>query len=225
MKIKAIIFDMDGVLIDSEQLHELSGNNVLEKFGLSVDKKDDYYFKGSTDQDFYTHLIQKHKLQTTHEKLSKERNQKYLELARQELGAFPNTEKVLHELHKKYVLAITTSGSKSTVNLMFEKFEWKKYFKAVTTCEEVNYGKPNPEPYLKTIQKLKLKPSECIVVEDALKGIESAKLAGAHVIAVTHSFPEEQITQHKIKPDQIAHNLLEVLEKIKEIERNFNKHK
>ncbi|MDO8428660.1 MAG: HAD family phosphatase [Candidatus Diapherotrites archaeon] len=218
MKIKAIIFDMDGVLIDSEQLHVKSGNTVLEKFGLTLDNQDDYNFKGSTDQDFYTHLIQKHKLKTTHEELSKERNQKYLELARQELGAFPNIEKVLHELSKKYVLAITTSGPKSTVNLMFKKFGWKKYFKVVTTCEEVNYGKPNPEPYLKTIEKLKLKPSECIVIEDALKGIESGKLAGAYVIAVTHSFPEEQIIKHKIKPDQIAHNLLDVLEKIKEIE-------
>ena len=214
MKVKAIIFDMDGVLIDSEQMHIQSGMDVLGKLGVKLTQEDIEQLLGMTDMDAYGYVIKKYGIAKKPMDLGDEREGIYLKMAEESLGTFPNATWLLKQLFGKYTLALTTSGSLLTVNQMFQRFGWKKYFKVVVTREDVRNGKPDPEPYIKTIQMLGLKPSECIVVEDSLHGIESAKAAGAMVIAVTHTIPEEQIAQHTVKPDQIAHNLKEVLEKL-----------
>jgi HAD superfamily hydrolase (TIGR01509 family) len=106
-------------------------------------------------------------------------------LVEKELGLMPGLLETLKLLKEEnYKLAIASSGVKKYIALVLNKFHIKEYFDVVITGDDVKVGKPNPETYLVAARKLGVLPAECLVLEDATKGIQSAKAAGCFCIAV-----------------------------------------
>jgi HAD superfamily hydrolase (TIGR01509 family) len=103
---------------------------------------------------------------------------------------------LLEILHEKNIpMAIATSGIQPNIDFMFENLPIKKYFKTVVNSSHISKGKPHPEIYLKTASLLNISPENCLVFEDAVVGINSAKAAGMKVIAIATTHPREELSR------------------------------
>ena len=205
--IKAVIFDMDGVIIDSEPIHVLAERAVIEKYGIFADQKDWESFKGKTAVKIFSEVINKYKVQgVSAGQMADEKLTKYLELFNSfDIKLFDGCMDTLEYLQHKYLVALTTSSHYKLQQAVFKKFKLGKYFKVVVTGDMVTKGKPDPEPYLLTVSKLGLKPVDCLVIEDSDNGVTSAKLAGIRTIAITNTFSRERLCQAEVIIDSLTH--------------------
>lgn len=205
--IKAVIFDLDGVIIDSEPLHIEALQKTLMHHGK---KLEDQYISqciGLHDLAFFQKVKQDFNIQQSIAILIKERDKFLFELIDEKLKLFSGFRTFLTALKEKNMkLAITTSSNRYYTELVLKKFNLKHNFSVLICSDDIQNPKPNPEPYQKTIQELQLEPEECIVIEDSIVGLTSAKAAGAHTIAVTNSFAASNLTE----ADLVVNNLTEI---------------
>lgn len=210
--LKAVIFDLDGLLVDSTPLQQQAMRQFVESFGkIYLWPKSGR--EGMRIIDIVRDLKDIFDLPGRAEDLYKKRQEIYFELARRELRLFPGVLPFLAKLkQRKLRLALATSGDRDYVALIWEKFpRLKKYFSVVVTGEDVLRGKPYPDVYQKSLQKMYIRPEEAIVLEDSVNGIMSAKAAGIEVICVPNlHYPDADYSQ----ADQIYPDLESVVQKI-----------
>lgn len=217
-KIKAVIFDQDGVILDSEPLNKKSVFAILRKYGVKTTKGDREY-KGISIRKIFENEFKDSELIDKIEGLLEERRNIYKELAEKEIRVFEGFFELIDLLKGKYKLAVVTSASRMMLD--FNKrviLKRDNLFDVEITDKDAKNIKPHPDPYLVAAEKLKLKPEECVVIEDSINGIISAKKAGMKVIAITNSFKKEQLEEEH--PDIIIESLKEInLEMIKNLEK------
>ena len=186
---KAIIFDMDGVVIDSEPLHERSSRLVFAQYDEVIE--DDVFadFKGSTDRTILEFLVQDRNLKLDVDDLLQQKRLTYASLI-DELQPITGVINFINKIAEQYRLALTTSASRRNKELAFSKFNLHSFFEVVITSDDISKPKPDPEPYLVTTEKLNLVPEECMVIEDSFNGVKSAAGAGCTVVGITTSFEE-----------------------------------
>lgn len=207
-KIKAIIFDMDGVLVDSEELIFLAAYQMFRENGIIVSREDFIPYIGTGEDSYLGNVAKKYGFNIDLKKHKARTYEIYAELAKEKLIVLPGVHEFIEKC-KKYnlKLAIATSADKVKVDINLKTIGLpENIFDVITHGEEVINKKPNPEIYEKTINKLALQPDECIVIEDAINGIKAAKGAGAKCIALTTSFPEDSLKE----ADWVYKNLLEI---------------
>lgn len=195
--IKAIIFDMDGVIVDSEPLHMESEKITLSDFQIEAPHSEWDHFKGKTDRDMFGYIVNNFTDGTVSvTELMAHRVKIYLQIAPKRLRMIPGAlsfVKKIKQSDKK--LALTTSSLKEPQGMAFDKFRLYPYFDIIVTGDEITKGKPDPEPYLKTVKKLGVPAKHCLVIEDSTNGIISAKAAGCIAVGITTSFPKERLQQ------------------------------
>lgn len=194
--IKAVLFDMDGVLVDSEELIFLAARQMFSEHGIDVSRSDFQPYIGTGENSYLGNVAKKYGLSINLEKDKKRTYEIYEQLAEKKLNLLPGVHDFINRCKEKGLkMAIATSADefKMIVNLSVAKLD-NGIFDATVNGLEVIHKKPHPEIYIKAAQKLKLLPAECIVIEDAVNGIESAKSAGCKCIALTTSFPESALT-------------------------------
>lgn len=180
---KAILFDLDGVLVDACEWHYEALNKALVECGYDPIRRDDHI-------KIYNGLPTKKKLEKMG--LSSEEINRVSELKKLDTKQLiekeckPSEKKIamLNELKKKHLLACCSNAIKESVKDMLKKSGIFCFFDLVLGNDEIKNPKPDPEIYLKAFEELKVKPEECLIVEDAPHGIEAAKASGATVIAV-----------------------------------------
>ncbi|MBI3033325.1 HAD family phosphatase [Candidatus Woesearchaeota archaeon] len=205
--IKAVIFDLDGVIIDSEPLHIKALQKTVALHGKNIDHSYISRFIGVHDKQFFENVKHDFNLQPTVEDFIKQRDNILFELMREKLKLFHGFRTFLTMVKGKNMkLAITTSSSRFYTQFVLEKFNLKHNFPVLVCGDDVQHPKPHPEPYQKTIEQLQLQPEECIVIEDSIAGLTSAKAAGTHTIAVTNSFTASNLSE----ADLVVNNLTEI---------------
>lgn len=181
---KAILFDMDGVLVDSMPYHAEAWDMVLKTVGISIDRNIIYELEGANCRQVIDIILRQHGRIPTESEIQ--------ELGRKKLAIFEQIEQVrpfdgvtelLEFLKPKYKLAVVSGSNKKTVQTTLTTF-FPGIFKVIIDGEETRIGKPSPEPYLRAIEKLDIPKSHCLVVENAPLGIRSAKSAGLCCIAI-----------------------------------------
>ena len=194
IKPKAIIFDMDGVIVDSMPYHLLAWHEALRPLGIRVSCFDVYAREGERWDKSLRDFLRQAKIRPTNAVLKK------IFLRRKKIFSkyfkrfiFKGTEEFLRCLKKQgYLLGLVTGTPTAEIKRILPK-KLKDLFNCVVAGDMVKNGKPHPEPYLKAAQNLSLSPKECIVVENAPLGIESAKRAGMFCLAITTSLPREYL--------------------------------
>ena len=185
---------MDGVLVDSEPLHEKAQDIVCRQFGLDVPETVTPTFKGWTEDRVYEYIAEHFGTgSTTVENLVKAKHAAFASLS-DELQLIPgalNLVQLLHELDRP--LGLVTSATKADQERAFTKFGLTAYFSSVTTIEDVRLPKPDPQPYLIAAARLGMPAEKCIVIEDSKYGILSALRAGCHVLGLTTTFPHQTL--------------------------------
>jgi len=193
--IEAIIFDMDGVLVDSEPLHEKTAKMTLREYNIEIPASEWEHFSGTTDWDMFTYIVKNFTDgNVSVEELVAHRNKTYLEVAPKKIEMVKGAYDFIRQIRQKGLkIALTTSSTKDIQQMVFNKFHLHRYFDAIITGDEIKHGKPHPEPYQKTVKKLGIAPKNCLVIEDSTNGIKSAKAAGSIAVGITTSFPKKTL--------------------------------
>ena len=202
--LRAVIFDFDGVITDTEILHLRTFNEVLARYGIEIGVRDYYKeYLGSTDFDCFKVISDKHELGLDSEgieKLVREKNEVFEELAKTEGKIIEGVRGFLETVKENDVAMAICSGSLLTeIELILGEAGLRVFFDAIVSAEQVKKFKPHPEGFLLALRKLNAEAAspiaagECIVIEDSHWGLEAAKAAGMHTIAVTNSYDAEQL--------------------------------
>lgn len=206
-KIRAIIWDMDGTLVDSEKYYANGEIATFKEFCPEVSFETLQEYMGWTLKETAVDLVKRFNLSVTPETII-ERHKEVLDKYYGEIfPAVPHAEKILAELQEKYLLGLATSAGKASAEAALERLGLLKYFVASTYGSEVSRGKPDAEIFLTTAEKLGVSVSECVVIEDSLPGFNAAKSAGMKLIA--------RKAMHNLKQDfsladAVVEDLLEV---------------
>lgn len=192
---RAILFDMDGVLIDSEPVHEKAIVALSAELGEPItDHALLFSFKGAPEKSMAARLLELYPATTLDAGQIVRRKVELYATLFPAVTLIPGARDFLAESQatgRKH--GLTTSASRSTQQLTFGKFGFDPFFQAIVTGEDITKGKPDPEPYLLTAGKLGVDPSRCIVIEDSVNGVKSGKAAGCTVIALTTTFPADTL--------------------------------
>ncbi|UCE48906.1 MAG: HAD family phosphatase [Phycisphaerales bacterium] len=203
--LRAVIFDFDGVITDSEILHLRAFNKSLVPFGIEITTKDYYQnYLSFSDFDCYKALIDHGLLKVEQQQIGhliKHKSEIFEELARSEGRTIEGVHEFLEMLEQNGILMAICSGSLLVeIELMLDEAKLRHFFRAIVSAEQVRKGKPHPEGFLLALQKLNegctppLTADQCVAIEDSHWGLEAGNAAGMHTIAVTNSYDAGQLT-------------------------------
>lgn len=220
--LKALIFDCDGVIADSEHLHFSLFQKVLAEVGISLTQPE-YVEKylAMDDRGCFEAVFNAHGKPLPPEerdRLIAKKTALYQKTAAQNLVILPGVVEFVMAVSQKYPLAMASGALRAEVMMMIEAAGIRHYFEAVVAAEDVKNGKPAPDAYLKALDELNkkhpgknIKPGECLVVEDSKHGLLSAHAAGMKVVAVTTTYPAEELSAaDKVAPVLTALRLKEL---------------
>ena len=193
-KIEAILFDMDGVLVDSEiPLMKCCIEHLRGKYGIEAKLEDFNDFVGMGEDAAIGGVVEKNG-GTYLPQMKDECYEIYIRLAGSIVDAAPGMDKALFDLKKKYRLAVASSADRRKVvtNIGVIGVD-ESVFDAVITGSDITNKKPDPEIYLKAAAAVGVAPENCMVVEDAVAGVLSGKAAGCYVVGVKGSFGKEEL--------------------------------
>ena len=209
-KINAVLFDLDGTLIDSEYFYFSNWAPILENdYGLNIDF-DEWIskFAGHTLSRNVQMLNNDYKLNVDEEDMWFATRSRYAKANMKNIRLMPYAKDVLQAVKESgKQIGLVTSSYQNTVDIVLGEHNLLKYFKFFVTRELVENPKPNPEPYLLAINKLMIPKHEIVVVEDTSTGCAAAKAAGLYCIAVTQQEIEKNRLTHA---DQVLNDLAEV---------------
>ena len=182
-----VIFDLDGVLIDSEELQYKAYQEVLAEFRIRVSREEygRYWIAGGRGPEY---AVETYGLPVSPAELRARKNPVYHRILQDEVRLMPGVVPALQRLAQRYPLALATNSNTADVGYVLQRFQLRPYFKAVITREAYEGAKPEPDAFLAAARALGLPPSSCVVIEDAHKGVLAAHRAGARCIAVPHPF-------------------------------------
>lgn len=216
--LRAIIFDFDGVLFDSEKLHLSAFNSVLAKYKIQISTEEYFeHFLGLSDRELLDVINNREKnLALTHmqfKKLLSAKAEAFKNLALTQAPVIAGVPEFIKMLFaNKIPLAICSGALLPEIEMLLKGANLRKFFDVIVSAEQVKKGKPDPEGFLLALKLLNKKacppiePQDCIVIEDSHWGLEAAKNAGMHAVAITNSYPADQL-----KPaDKIVKNLSEL---------------
>jgi len=202
---KAVLFDMDGVLSNTEPHHIDAFKELFRRHGVHLTNKDASTIFGRLDEDIIRDLSRQHKVKANINKWYWEKRRIVVNyLKKQKIPSFPDAIQLVKKAAKKYKLGIGTSSSHEELDIVLKRLGIKKYFQKILGREDVKNHKPHPELYLKLAGKLKVKPSECVVIEDSIAGVIAAKRAKMKCVAVTNSYPASKLKKADLVVKHLA---------------------
>lgn len=199
--LKAIFFDFDGILADTEPIHFMMFQRVLAQEGLPLSQHE-YYdrYVGLDDKGCFLAVLSDHGRPAPPETIQRLVERKaviLLDHLKSNLVLFPGVVDFVTDAAKHYRLAIVSGALRHEIEYVLETASIRNAFEHITAAEDVESGKPDPEGYLHALRSLDRQSSlhapECLVIEDTIAGIQAAKAAGMHCLAIANTYPESQL--------------------------------
>jgi HAD superfamily hydrolase (TIGR01509 family) len=208
--IHAVIFDMDGVLVDSEPLINAAAIAMFKEKGLVVRPDDFLPFVGAGEDRYIGGVAKKYNFALDLPAAKHRTYEIYLDLVPSRLEAFPGAVELVHRCRQAGLLiAVASSADEIKVQANLKQIELPvEFWDAVIWGEDVKNKKPAPDIFLFAAEKLKANPGECVVVEDAVNGVQAAHKAGMRCIAVATTFPIEKLHEADVVREKISEVLL-----------------
>lgn len=183
--IKAVLFDMDGVIVDTEPLHRKAYHQMFDDVNIQVDSALYESFTGQSTINICKRLVEHFKLKESPEYLMslKRNNYKYLFNHDEGLALIDGVLDLIKEYHANAItLVVASSASMLGINQIFERFDLNQYFSAKFSGADLKQSKPHPQIFIKAAESTGFKKSECIVIEDSTNGMKAANAAGIYCV-------------------------------------------
>lgn len=183
--LEAVIFDMDGVIINSEPLHYEANQKLFDKLGFSVPSTEYSNYIGISNEKMWEDLKSKYELNENLQDLTERQKEHTHKFIQENMNGneIPGIKKILEELKDMNIkTAVASSSSKDLIETVIKGFDLCEYFDVLVSGEEVKNGKPNPDIFQLASKRLKVNIKNCIVIEDSTNGVKAAKEAGAKCI-------------------------------------------
>jgi HAD superfamily hydrolase (TIGR01509 family) len=190
--IEAVVFDMDGVLIESEEVWDAVREEYVRERGGRYDDEIQRAMMGMSSHEWSRYLHETAGVPDEPEAIDEEVVRRMLGAYREHLPLFGGAVDAVRRLAERYPLAVASSSNRPLIDTVLEVAGLAEYFRATVSSEEVPRGKPAPDVYLEAARRLGVKPEHCAAVEDSHSGIRSAKAAGMRVVAIPNpSYPPD----------------------------------
>ena len=197
---RAVLWDMDGTLIDSEEFHWISWRDTLANEGISITREQFLSSFGQRNDSIIPRLLGAAATPERIERIATAKEELYRHLVRSEgISPLPGVARWLHDLHKEgWLQAIASSAPRANVDTVLEVLSATHIFQGIVSAEDVHRGKPDPEVFLAAASRVGVPPERCIVVEDAVAGVQAARNAGMKSIGVNRNgktLPADRVVQ------------------------------
>jgi beta-phosphoglucomutase family hydrolase len=177
--IEAVIFDLDGVIAETEHAHIQAEKTTMLKHGVKISEDELHQFTGTTAKQMFTDLIRKYKLNVTFDEIFNEKEKIMFRLLEKEVQPTKGVIELIRKLKQIGIkLGIGSSSHKRLIEYILKRLDIAPLFDAVVGAEDIVNSKPNPEIFLTCAKRLHVSPEACLVVEDSKLGVEAAKKAG-----------------------------------------------
>ncbi len=205
MNVKAVLFDMDGVLVESERFINEAGVLMFREKGYEVDPDDFLEFTGMGEDRYLGGVAEKHNIPFNPEQDKARTYEIYERLVKNNIDPLPGVRNFIHKCKTKGLkIAVATSADHIKMVINLKELDIPvETFDATVNGLEIEHKKPAPDIFLKAADKLGVNPHNCLIVEDAVSGVEAARAAGGRVLALTTTFTEDELSE----ADWIAENL------------------
>jgi HAD superfamily hydrolase (TIGR01509 family) len=184
----AIIFDMDGVIVDSEPLHERAFREVFAEMGYGATHGIDFpHYYGRSDRALWLDFVAKHRPRWSIEELTEWKQRRFIEIIKAEQPIFAGLPELLERLSRHYRMAVASGSLHPVIDAVLAMKDLRRFFPVVVSVQDVGRGKPAPDVFLRAAELLEVPPGDCCVIEDSAAGVEAGLAGGMAVIAITNS--------------------------------------
>lgn len=207
MAIKAVLFDMDGTIVDSEDLHTKALQEVVkENTGIELSKEEIEESVGLSYSDKLKKNFEKRNIKEDYFKLAQMCVQRSVELSSL-VKRIDGAEETIKKIKKNFKTGLVTASSREQTKSILEEVGLEHYFDIIVTSSNVGRNKPYPDSYLLAAEKLNAKPQECVVIEDSLTGIQTSNNAGMPCIIIRNKY---NMNQDLSKANLVVDNIKEI---------------
>ena len=213
MKDIAVIFDMDGVIVNNSEYHTQAWHAFCDKYAGPLTEEDfRLHILGRNNRDTLGFIFKRDMTDEEINQYGEEKEALYRELYAPHIKATPHLYDFLELLRKNDInTSIATSADRPNVDFVLNALDIREYFSSITDTSAVTHSKPNPEIYLAAAERIGFEPRKCIVLEDTVSGIRAGKAAGMKVIAITTTHKREDLHEANLIIDDFIELNLESL--------------
>ncbi len=193
--IQAFIFDMDGVLIDSENLYKVIEKELFQKVGIEIDHEEHVSYQGCSNPVMWSNIKKKHRIHHQIDELVRITEETVIRhfSSLSDVQPMPGVVDLLNLLKKKEIkLALASSSTIEVIRIILAKTHLDSFFDIIADCTEAGSGKPDPAIFLLAQKKLNVPKENCVIIEDSTNGIKAAIDAGIYCIAFNGPGSEHQ---------------------------------
>ena len=214
--IKAVIFDMDGVISHTQIFHSKAESEALKEYGISMPFKELMKkYAGIPDKEMFKKILERFGKEANIDEIIEKKWVIMDKFVKKGIKPVEDVEKLIRFLYKNgFALAVASASPFHFIKSVIKPLKIENMFKSIACADEVTHGKPDPEIFLLAAKKLKIKPVFCIVIEDSSNGVEAAKRAGMKCVAITTTHKREELKN----ADKIIDSFKEInIDKLKDL--------
>lgn len=191
--IQAVIWDMDGVIVDSEPFHIQAETETFKKYGIAWNEEKASEFFGKRMRDLFETIVARYYLSQSWQEVFMTHKKTLQHFYQNLIPLTPHVKETLTKLKEQnYLLGLATSTLQELAEIVIEKHNLQSFFEACVFGDRVQHGKPDPEIFLKTAEKLLVQSRDCVVIEDSVNGFKAAQAASMFVIGYQSSHNRHQ---------------------------------
>ena len=211
---RAVLWDMDGTIVNSLPFHKLAWIETFKNRGKNFTDEDFKWANGRRNEEIIPHFMGKMSLEEV-KAIADEKEATFRRFVKENIKALPGVVELIQSLAAaKIQLALVSSTPKENIELITEKLGIKKYFSLFINGHDVKEGKPSPQAFLLAAKKLGVAPKNCVVMEDAVVGVQAAKRAGMHCIAIANTYTRKDLSVADIGVDSLAEITMKTIEEL-----------
>lgn len=193
---RAVIFDMDGVIVDSEPRHERAFIDVIEEIGYGDRHGITFaHYVGRSDQELWVDFVAKHNPPHTLEELLARKRRRVVEIIRRDQPLFAGLPELVEKLAARVPLALASGSERQVVDEVLALRNLRRFFSATISGSDIKRGKPAPDIFVRAAELLGVPRNDCWVIEDSKPGVAAARAAGMRVVAITNTHPAHELGQ------------------------------
>ena len=202
----AILFDLDGVTIDTEPLYTISEIRLFKEYGVDIPKDDWQLFRGCSEETFFDLSMERYGVTENRELFIQKGRQYVMDEFKKNIPFMPGLKDLISRVSKNYITGLVTASPLRILDWIRNKIELDNYFEYILSGEETIKNKPHPHPYVEMMRRINVSPLNTVIIEDSMLGLRSAIASGGHVVAKKGSVSHEKL--------DIAHRIVDNLDEI-----------